>query len=128
MKQDELTLGQAIDQLYACRAERLEAEKQIKAMKANELALRVTIKRLLDSVNLESASGTTATTSIQYSTDPVAKDWNEIYAFIIENDAFDMLQRRLSSTAIKDRWDQGIIIPGVEKFDNWDLSLTKRSK
>lgn len=125
---ENLNLGQAIDQLYEERARRLEAEKAIKVMKSTELALRIRIKQLLDSVSLEAGRGQTATASIQYSTEPTAKDWSAIYAYIRDNDAFDMLQRRLSSTAVKDRWDSGIIIPGIEKFDTWDLSVTKRSK
>jgi hypothetical protein len=124
----ELNLGESIDTLYRKRAERLEVEKGVKVLKAEELALRVHIKQLLDKVSLEGGKGAIATASIMYDVDPVAKDWTAIYEFIRENDAFDMLQRRLSSTAIKARWDSGLVIPGIEKFDNWDLSLTKCSR
>lgn len=128
MDTESLDLGTAIDKLYELRAQRLDAEKAIKAMKSDELALRVTIKRLLDAASLEGGRGQIASTSVIHSTEPTAKDWPAIYGFIRENDAFDMLQRRLSATAVKDRWESGIIIPGIEKFDTWDLSLTKRSK
>jgi len=124
---NELDLGSSIDALYLLRAERLAVEKTVKEMKTRELALRVRIKGMLDAVSLESGAGKLATTSIQLSTEPTAKDWSAIYAYITANDAFDMLQRRLSPTAVKDRWDEGIIIPGIDKFDTWDLSLTKRS-
>lgn len=127
MEIKEMDLGSCIDALYLQRAERLAVEKTVKEMKTRELALRVHIKSVLDSISLESGAGKLATTSIQLSVEPTAKDWPAIYAFIVENDAFDMLQRRLSSTAVKDRWDEGIIIPGIDKFDTWDLSLTKRS-
>ena len=125
---ETLNLGEAIDKLYELRAKRLDAEKAIKAMKSDELALRVTIKRLLDAASLEGGRGQIASTSVNYSIEPAAKDWPAICNFIRENDAFDILQRRLSATAVKDRWESGIIIPGIEKFDTWDLSLTKRSK
>ena len=128
MENKELDLGTAIDTLYELRARRLEAEKVIKAFKSEELELRVTIKRLLDNASLEGGRGQVASTSIIHSTEPTPKDWPAIYAFIQENDAFDMLQRRLSASAVKDRWESGIVIPGIEKFDTWDLSLTKRSK
>ncbi len=128
MTLDALDLGSAIDQLYAKRVERLAAEKLIKAMKSDELALRVHIKRLLDAVSLEAGSGQTASTSIIHSIEPTPKDWPAIYSYIVENDAFDMLQRRLSATAVKDRWESGIVIPGIDKFETWDLSLTKRSR
>lgn len=128
MENKELDLGTAIDTLYALRARRLEAEKVIKAFKSEELELRVIIKRLLDNASLEGGRGQVASTSIIHSTEPAPKDWPAIYAFIQENDAFDLLQRRLSAVAVKDRWESNIIIPGIEKFDTWDLSLTKRSK
>lgn len=121
-------LGTAIDELYELRAKRLDIEKQVKALKSEELALRVEIKRLLDSVSLEGGRGQVATASIVHSVEPTVKDWSAFYQFVTANDAFDMLQRRLSSTAVKQRWDNGVEVPGVEKFDTWDLSLTKRSK
>jgi len=125
---ENMSLGTAIDLLYDKRAGRLHLEKDIKRLKSEELALRIYIKQLLDKASLEGGKGQTASASIVHQTEPTAKDWPAIYAFIRENDAFDMLQRRLSSTAVKDRWESGIIVPGVEKFDTWDLSVTKSSR
>jgi len=125
---EEMDLGSAIDALYTQRAERLAAEKIIKGMKTRELELRVHIKNMLDAVSLEMGAGKLATTSIQRSEEPTVVDWPAVYAFIKENDAFDILQRRLSPTAVKDRWDEEILVPGIDKFTTWDLSLTKRSK
>lgn len=128
MEIKSLDLGTAIDKLYELRSQRLDVEKVIKTMKSDELALRVHIKQMLDSINLDGAKGSAATAAVITSVDPVAKDWLQIYEFIRENDAFDMLQKRLSSMAVKERWESGILVPGIEKFDNWDLSITKRSK
>lgn len=128
MEIKSLDLGTAIDKLYELRSQRLDVEKVVKTMKSDELALRVHIKQMLDSINLDGAKGSAATAVVITSVDPVAKDWLQIYEFIRENDAFDMLQKRLSSMAVKERWESGILVPGIEKFDNWDLSITKRSK
>lgn len=128
MEIKSLDLGTAIDKLYELRSQRLNVEKVVKTMKSDELALRVHIKQMLDSINLDGAKGSAATAAVITSVDPVAKDWLQIYEFIRENDAFDMLQKRLSSMAVKERWESGILVPGIEKFDNWDLSITKRSK
>ena len=128
MEIKSLDLGTAIDKLYELRSQRLDVEKVVKTMKSDELALRVHIKQMLDSINLDGAKGSAATAAVITSVDPVAKDWLQIYEFIRENDAFDMLQKRLSSIAVKERWESGILVPGIEKFDNWDLSITKRSK
>ena len=125
---DNMDLGSLIDLLYATRVKRLEAEKEIKAFKTQEVAYRIRIKQMLDAASLESGSGKTATTSISYMVEPSPKDWPAIYQYIVKNDAFDLLQRRLSATAVRDRWNDDLLIPGIDKFDAWDLSLTKRSK
>lgn len=128
VKIEDMDLGSAIDALYTQRAARLAVEKTVKDMKTRELALRVHIKNKLDAISLEMGAGKLATTSIQRSTEPTVVDWPAVYAFIKENDAFDLLQKRLSPTAVKDRWDEDILVPGIDKFNTWDLSLTKRSK
>lgn len=128
MKIEDMDLGTAIDTLYEKRSERLALEKTVKAFKTEELALRVRIKSLLDQVNLEGAKGSLATASISNSVEPTIVNWEEFYAYVKANDAFDMLQRRISPTAIKQRWEIDVVVPGVDKFDTWDISLTKRSK
>lgn len=44
---------------------------------------------------------------------PVAEDWNAIHEFIKEHDAIDLVHKRLTESAVKLRWDDGIQIPGV---------------
>lgn len=125
---EELSLGACIDSLYNKRAERLAAEKKIKVLKSEETLLKLKIRNLLMAADLEMGAGGIATCSLNTSVEPTPKDWTLIYEYIKENDAFDMIQKRLSPLAVKERWENGIIIPGVEKFDDWDISLTKRSK
>ena len=121
------SLGECIDRLYKLRTFRLKQEKEIKERKRTENAYRSHIINLLGDVNLEGGRGTVATASIKSSEEPTAKDWSEIYAYIEANDAFDLLQRRLSAKAVKQRWELGEEVPGIEKFTVVDLSLTKRS-
>ena len=44
---------------------------------------------------------------------PVAADWNALYAYIVENDAFDLLHKRITEAAVKLRWDDSVQIPGI---------------
>jgi len=78
-------------------------------------------------IKIDGAKGKEATAALIYETQPVPESWDDIYDYIETNDAFDLLQRRLSVTAVKERWDAGVTIPGIGKFDSVDLSLTKRS-
>lgn len=53
------------------------------------------------------------------------EDFDAICAFIKENDAFELLQKRLSSTAVSERQQAGEVIPGVGKFEQIKLKVTK---
>lgn len=46
---------------------------------------------------------------------PTVEDWGQLYSFIASNEAFDLLQRRVASTAVRDRWAEGVEVPGITK-------------
>lgn len=56
---------------------------------------------------------------------PTCEDWGKLHAYIQEEQAWDLLQKRLTETAVKLRWDDNIDIPGVVKFPTYKLSITK---
>jgi hypothetical protein len=58
---------------------------------------------------------------------PVAKDWEAIHAYIKTNDAFHLMQKRLSSTAYREMVSAGEDIPGTESFEKQTISITKPS-
>lgn len=54
-----------------------------------------------------------------------AERWLELYEFIRENEAFDLLHKRLSTTAYKERIDEGQDVPGVDKMETVTLRYTQ---
>jgi hypothetical protein len=65
--------------------------------------------------------------------------WPKVYAKIVdlylthkkkkdgqEDGAFALLQRRLGDAAVKEMWESGVAVPGVEKFTAIGVSITKR--
>ena len=45
--------------------------------------------------------------------EPVGEDWAAIHEYIVANDAMDLVHKRLTVTAVKLRWDDDIVIPGI---------------
>jgi hypothetical protein len=45
--------------------------------------------------------------------EPMATEWPKVLDYIIANDAVDLLQKRLTASAVKARWENGEIIPGI---------------
>ena len=125
---DNLDIGGAIDLLYSTRQQRLNIEKDVKALKSDELVLRTHIIRELEKIGLDGGKGKEATAAVVYEEVPNVTDWDAVWDYIHNNHADDLVQRRISVTAIRDRWSNGETVPGVDKFASVDLSLTKRSK
>lgn len=52
-------------------------------------------------------------------------DWDQVYAFIKEHDAFHLIQRRLANAAYKEILETGDELPGVEPFVKRSLNMRK---
>ena len=125
MAEFALSIPQAIDRLYQTRAERLELSRQVKAIQETEMALKQWIIEKLKEDGAEASRGQTATGSITRSREANVQDWSALWEYIYENREESLVQRRVSITSMRERWDSGIIIPGVEVYEMEDLSLTK---
>ena len=55
---------------------------------------------------------------------PHVLDWQKVWDYVYEHRAFSLLHRRLTESAVLERWGDGQIIPGVEKFPVYSLSVT----
>ena len=124
----ELTLGQAIDQLYEARAERLAKAKEVKDLQIKEAAAKVQVLALLRESGLEKASGKLATAGITTEDIPFVKDWDAVFDYIKSNDRFDLVQRRIGVVAWRDLFRDNILVPGTEAAVDTDISLTKSKR
>lgn len=122
------TLGAAIDRLYSIRSKRLEAQKKIDEMKSDESELQQHILALMGKQRTEKASGKLATASRSMADTADVVDWSELGDFIIENNALELLQRRVNIGAFKERWAEDETVPGVEKGSVVKLNLRKSSR
>lgn len=54
-------------------------------------------------------------------------DWDQVYAYIGEHEAFHLLQRRLANAAYAEMLEQGEALPGVGPFEKRSLNFRKSS-
>lgn len=123
-----LTLGQAIDNLYAARAARLAKAKEVKDLQVLETIAKAQVLQMLNAIGLAKASGMTATASITTEDIPFIKDWEAVHEYIKINDRFDLLQKRIGVVAWRDLFKDGILVPGTEPAVDTDISLTKSTR
>lgn len=109
---DLAALKETAVQYDQAKAERLAADRAARVLKTKEDELQL----LLVAYCREHGAGVDmADVLVEYDTKlaPVANDWVAIHEYIKENDAIDLVQKRLTESAVKLRWDDNIVIPGV---------------
>jgi len=121
-------IGATIDALYALREQRLSIERKAKELKEEEVLMRNKIFEMLADLGLQKASGSVATAGIKVSQVPLVEDWDALWAHIQKSGEFDLVQKRISVTAWRARYEEGVETPGVSKVEDVDISLTKASR
>lgn len=118
-------LGTLIDKLFEAREQRLAETRRLDTLKQKETAAEERVLAELQKLNLQKASGARATVAIQVKTvgQVEPERWTDVQRYIVANDAFDLLQRRLNNAAVRERVAAGEEIPGLKTVQILDLSV-----
>lgn len=97
------------------------------ALETNQNTLKT---MLLDHLNKTGSKSIATDYGTAYRTEkikPSAADWAEIQRWIVEHDAFDLLEKRLKSTFIKEYMEanEGRIPPGVNVHREFEVSVRR---
>jgi len=120
-----MKLGQIIDELYNLRAKKAELNSSIKGINASMDELSTELIKKLDEEKTIKASGTKASASLKEDIVPSVTDWDEVYKYIVENDACYILEKRMSVAAFRELQNLNTPIPGTEPFVKRSISLRK---
>jgi len=113
------------NKFVSARQDRLDADKAAKALKEIEQELKGRVVQEMIKHGCGMVGGETKKVTLQTKRKPMAADWLLLSKYIMENDAVDLLQRRLAEGAINERFEDGVEIPGVEFYEVNDLSVGK---
>lgn len=114
------------EQYYTLRERRLAIQREADSLEQQERDTLYEITKRWDFCNVE-VSGTKGGykyKGVRKDT-VVAVDWGNILSYIKETGEVDLLQKRLTESAVKARWDAGRTIPGVEKSLKWAVAISK---
>jgi len=118
-------MGTVADRLYTLKEERLKVQRIVDAIANEEKVLRQHVIDNLPKSNASGIAGKIARVTVVNKPVPQVKDWKKFHTYIKRTNAFDLLQRRVSASAIEERWDNGKTVSGVEKFNVTTVSLNK---
>lgn len=113
------------NQQEAIKAER---DELINAIKAKMMKLEAWIKEQADAqgvTSFKTKHGTAFLTTVDYAN---VADWDAVLGFIREYEAFDMLEKRVSKTAVRGYIDKNKAVPpGVNYGTKIELNVRKPS-
>ena len=125
----ELAEMSALADHYAtARTERLALSKKVDALEDVEKQLKSQLMEAMKEAKASSVGGEIALVTHRVKPKAVAKDWSLIHQYIIDNNAFDIMEARLATKAIAERAEQQDHVPGMEWFDVDTLSVAKAKK
>ena len=119
------TMGACADRLYQLRQKRLEMQKEVDKIAAEEAALKEHIINTLPKSEASGVAGKLARVTVVTKEVPQVEDWDAFYKYVKKTGQFDLLQRRVSDGAIKERWEAGKEIPGIKHFQAVTVSINK---
>ena len=122
------TLGGLATYRDQLREEKRDLEARVKeldeALRGNE----TDIIAILDEQGVTKSGVGPFSMSISEQTVGNVTDWDGVYKYVRENDAFHLIQRRLANAAYKEMLDLGETLTGVEPFIKRSLNFRKSSK
>lgn len=122
---DLAELGILADRLEDARSDRLAADKIAEALKSEENKLKAVIIAEMEENDLASIGGKSCVINRSVRTRAIASDWPAVHAYIREHDAFDLLHKRLTDSAVMLRKDDGVDVPGVSIMEYSHITFAK---
>ena len=125
--------GRLIDDLLTLRNDRLRRSKVVDEIKEDEAQLAKIIERRLGDEDVVTMAGKRASFKLKEVVVPTVVDWGKFHQFMRDQNALDMLQRRVAVSAYceyiddLDDDDKPLRVPGVrsDKITKYTLTAVK---
>lgn len=120
------TMGTCADKLYQLRQARLAKQKEVDALQAEEAALKAHIINTLPKAEASGVAGKLARVTVVVKEEPQVKDQDAFRKYLNRTKRFDLAYKlRPSAPAIRELWEAGKDVPGIEKFNLITVSMNK---
>ena len=112
-QEDDMTLDDKINNLIEVKKQIKDINDQLKGIKEREEEIARDLIRELEKAGLKRMANDSATISVVTENVPDVTDWDQFYRFISEQQAFELLHKRVSATAFREL-SQTQDVPGVQ--------------
>lgn len=118
-----VTLADLIAEAVRLRDEKREFDRLSKERGASYDEVCGEIIALMDEQGVSRTAIQSATVSISEQVMPSVTDWDAFEAYVLDNKALHLLQRRPATTAYRELLDAGVQVPGTEPFTKRALNV-----
>lgn len=125
---DAKEITRRVDEYIEVRTRRKELASATAALEEVEKKLKKQLIEISFSIETKTLPGKLGHVERTRKVKPTARNWDAVYEYIHKYKAFDLLQKRLTETAVKSRWDDSVQIPGIEAFPVDDLTVVGESE
>lgn len=103
-------------------------EEHDDAIKEKMSEIEGSILKYLNDQGMDSARTSAGTIYRQVNMTPSAEDWDTVYEYIRENDAFEMLERRIKKTFVSEYMEEneGKLPPGVKVYKEYVARVRRK--
>ena len=116
-------IGSTIDRMTDLREQKRALEAQVKVIEEEFTDLEEKLMAKFDAEGTTKGAGKKGSASITESIVGAVNDWEKFNAYVKKTGYFHLFQRRLSDAGVRELFEQGKKIPGVEPFNKRRLNL-----
>lgn len=121
-----MKISDLIDQFVEVKAQREKLNEDAKACTLKLAVLEKDIMSLMSDVGITKAASDKASLTMREVKHPSIDNWTLFYDYVAQTGQFELLHKRLSSTAFREHWEAGDAIPGTSSSSVWELSVVRR--
>ncbi len=126
MSDQPLTAAQIVEKMVTIRDERRSISSRDKELVEEWRKYELDLMKILAEQGMEKVSTPSGTASINKTILPQVVDWDEFYQYIVDNDAFHMLQKRPAAAAFRELQEAGEEVAGVIPYEKTEIGLRKK--
>lgn len=127
MDQEEVPLDKLVRIYMKMRTKLSELDAEVEGIKEQQQLIKTEIKDRMRSVGAKSMKTEYGTVSLTEKTRYYTQDWDSFKRFVIENDAVDLLEKRIAQTNMKLflQENPALVPPGLNSDTEIDVSIRK---
>lgn len=109
--------------LLALRKKRLDLQHQADLLEQEEKSYEQELIRLLVAKGADEYQEGEDIAYLKASEEPVVESWPDLLDYIARNQAFDLFQKRVTASAVKLRWKDGVHVNGIAPVTKYSLKF-----